>query len=94
MAGRAGAAATSGTAERGAHIVDPRIGVPASGVRSATVIAPDLTAADVWATAAVVAGRDLSWISGAPVTSGLLVTGDGAVRRWISGVEIAVAAAA
>ncbi|MBN9170629.1 MAG: FAD:protein FMN transferase [Microbacterium sp.] len=91
---RDGAVATSGTAERGAHIVDPRIGVPASGVRSATVIAPDLTAADVWATAAVVAGRDLSWISGAPVTSGLLVTGDGAVRRWISGVEIAVAAAA
>jgi thiamine biosynthesis lipoprotein len=87
---RNGAVATSGGAERGAHIIDPRTGRPATGIRSATVIAPSLTRADVWATAAVVAGDDLSWISHAPDTSGMLVTDAGAVRRWTAGITIEV----
>ncbi|WP_298862914.1 FAD:protein FMN transferase [uncultured Microbacterium sp.] len=87
---RNGAVATSGSAERGAHIIDPRTGRPATGIRSATVIAPGLTRADVWATAAVVAGDDLSWISRAPDTSGLLVDDAGGVHRWIAGVTVDV----
>ncbi|MDR2703934.1 MAG: FAD:protein FMN transferase, partial [Cellulomonadaceae bacterium] len=69
---RDGAVATSGPAERGAHIFNPETGLPASSmdggvsgpdagggadaVVSATVIADSLTMADVWATTAVVAG--------------------------------------
>lgn len=46
-----GALATSGTAQRGAHIVDPRASLPArSPFTSVTVVGPDLTWADVWAT--------------------------------------------
>lgn len=50
--------ATSGTTERGAHVLDPRSGQPATGVLSATVVGPDIVTADVWATAAVAAGRE------------------------------------
>lgn len=46
-----GALATSGTGQRGTHIVDPRIGAPAAVTRrSVTVMGPDLAWADVWAT--------------------------------------------
>ncbi|MFF2847781.1 FAD:protein FMN transferase [Streptomyces sp. NPDC058001] len=63
VTGRDLAVATSGSAERGAHIVDPRTGAPASGLLSATVIGPRLTWADAYATAAVVMGPEaLDWI--------------------------------
>ncbi|MGN6221586.1 MAG: FAD:protein FMN transferase [Microbacterium sp.] len=92
---RDGAVATSGTAERGAHIVDPRCGLPATGVASATVTSASLAHADVWATAAVVAGPDdLGWISRAGLTAGILVADDGRVRRWLDGVEVEIVAAA
>ncbi|MGO4595009.1 FAD:protein FMN transferase [Leifsonia sp. 2TAF2] len=42
--------ATSGAYERGEHIVDGRDGTPAHGLLSATVVADDLTTADVLAT--------------------------------------------
>ena len=91
---RDGAVATSGSAERGAHIVDPRTGRPAIGVRSATVVAADLTTADVWATAGVVAGMaDVSWIGVPHITAGMLVAEDAAVRRWAHGVEVSMIAA-
>ena len=83
-----GAVATSGTAERGRHIIDPATGSAVEEVLSATVVADDLTTADVWATAGVVAGGDLSWIRSAPVSSGLVVASDGALRRFAGGVEI------
>ena len=54
---RRGAVATSGTAARGRHIVDPATGVPATELLSATVIGASLTWADVHATAAFVRGR-------------------------------------
>lgn len=89
-----GAVATSGTAERGHHIIDPRSGKPASEVVSATVVADSLAHADVWATAAVVAGfDDRSWISGAATRTGLLVTDDGRVTRWLGATTIDVVAA-
>lgn len=45
---------TSGTYERGQHILDPRRGEAADGVASATVIAPSAMLADALATAAFV----------------------------------------
>lgn len=54
---RTGALATSGTAARGAHIVDPTTGRRVRHVASASVVGPSLTWADVWATAAFAAGR-------------------------------------
>lgn len=52
-----GAIATSGTYERGAHIVDPHTGLIAIGARSATVIGPDGGLTDALATALMVEGR-------------------------------------
>ncbi|HWD63208.1 MAG TPA: FAD:protein FMN transferase [Humibacter sp.] len=86
---RNGAVATSGTAERGAHIIDPRTNTPVIGVASATVVADGLERADLWATTAIVAGfDDLSWIASAGVHSGLVVSSDGRVRRWANGLEL------
>ncbi|MCB1184018.1 FAD:protein FMN transferase [bacterium] len=47
-----------GRPRRYGHILDPRTGWPAQGVASATVIAPDATTADAWATALVVLPPD------------------------------------
>lgn len=53
-----GAIATSGTYERGAHIIDPHSGLIAIGARSATVLGPDGGLTDALATALMVEGRD------------------------------------
>ena len=50
------AVATSGTYERGAHIVDPATGLPAAGLLSVTVAAPSLARADALATAVFAMG--------------------------------------
>ena len=56
------AVATSGAYERGAHIVDGRTGAPATGLLSATVVADDLTTADILATAVFALGRQgIDW---------------------------------
>jgi thiamine biosynthesis lipoprotein len=52
----AGAVATSGSYERGAHIVDPRTGRPPAGVQSVTIVGPELGTADAYATAAFAMG--------------------------------------
>lgn len=58
-----GAIASSGTYERGAHILDPRLHLPAVGARAATVIGPDSGVADALATALIVDGRDATiWL--------------------------------
>jgi thiamine biosynthesis lipoprotein len=54
------AVATSGTAERGAHIVNPRAGKPAAGLASLTVTGPSLALADACATAAFAMGPALA----------------------------------
>ena len=61
-----GAVATSGTYEKGAHIVDPHTGMIAIGAKSATVIGPDGALADALATALMVEGRDGAAIFGNP----------------------------
>jgi thiamine biosynthesis lipoprotein len=76
-----GAVATSGTARRGAHIVDPYAGRPAEAVRSVTVVGPELLWADVYATAAVARGADaLDWLATLDGYAALLVDAAGRVR--------------
>lgn len=48
-----GAVATSGTAERGLHVYDPRTHQPATALTQVTVTGPDLALADGYATAAL-----------------------------------------
>ncbi|TDT98603.1 thiamine biosynthesis lipoprotein [Streptomyces sp. 846.5] len=76
------ALATSGTAERGAHILDPHTGRPVSGVLlSVSVVGESLTAADIAATTAFAmgsAGRD--WLEAQPGLEGFAVTAEG--RAW------------
>ena len=48
-----GAVATSGTAERGLHVYDPRTRRPATALAQVTVTGPDLALADGYATAAL-----------------------------------------
>ena len=59
-----GAVATSGTYERGDHVLNPRTGKPARGLRSVTVVGPDLALADAYATAALAMGEaGLTWLA-------------------------------
>lgn len=51
------AVATSGTAERGNHIIDPRTGRPASELASVTLVGQRLTTVDAYATAAFAMGN-------------------------------------
>jgi thiamine biosynthesis lipoprotein len=62
------AVATSGVAERGAHIIDPHLGRPASGLASLTVVGPSLALADAYATAAFAMGpaRARDWTESLP----------------------------
>lgn len=90
-----GAVATSGSAERGHHIIDPRTGEAARGTASATVVADGLAQADLWATAAVVAGfEDRSWIPRSGTRTGIVIAEDGRVSRWIDGMTVDVVDAA
>lgn len=54
----AGAIATSGAYERGAHLVDARTGTSPDDWASISVLDPDLTVADVLATAVIAMGAD------------------------------------
>jgi thiamine biosynthesis lipoprotein len=77
------AVATSGTAERGAHIVDPRTGESAvTDLLSVTVVSPRLTWADAWATAAFAMGsrQALAWLESLPDVEALLITAGNEVR--------------
>lgn len=77
------AVATSGTAERGDHIVDPRTGRSAvTDLVAVTVVAPRLTWADCWATAAFAMGsrEGLRWLESLPGVEGLLITAGDEVR--------------
>ena len=57
------AVATSGVAERGAHIIDPFTGRPATELASVTIVGPHVTVADGYATAAMAMGRAArSWL--------------------------------
>ena len=63
LAMQRGAVATSGSAERGRHIIDPRGGAGREYWSSVTVTGPSLTWADAFATTAFVIGEEgLTWV--------------------------------
>jgi thiamine biosynthesis lipoprotein len=58
------AIATSGTYERGLHVLDPFTGTPVDALASVTVTGSDLGIADAYATAAMAMGlRGLDWLA-------------------------------
>jgi FAD:protein FMN transferase len=72
------AVATSGTAERGAHLVDPHTRRPPDALASLTLVGRHLTDVDAYATAAFAMGpaaRD--WVEQTPGIEGFGVTLDG-----------------
>jgi thiamine biosynthesis lipoprotein len=72
------AVATSGTYERGDHVIDPHRGRPATGTVSASVVGPDLALADALATALVAAGPEgLAMVAALPGYTALIVGSDG-----------------
>lgn len=75
---RRGAVATSGSAHRGAHIVDARTGTTPAAVAQVTVIAESLTWADLDATAAyALDAQAATWLRTRPGRTGLVVWADG-----------------
>jgi thiamine biosynthesis lipoprotein len=75
------AVATSGLYERGDHVLDPRTGLPATGLASVTVVGPDLAIADAYATATVVLGpgAGMHWLTTRVGYEGMAITDDRAV---------------
>jgi thiamine biosynthesis lipoprotein len=72
------AVATSGTYERGQHIVDPHTGAPPDGVLSVTVVGPDLATADAYATAILAMGANgPEWACGLERHAVMVILADG-----------------
>ena len=77
-----GSIATSGTAERGNHLIDPHSGRPTARVASASVSGPDLGLADALATAVAVAGEEgLRLVEALDDYEALIIGFDGTIRR-------------
>ncbi|MFK0295023.1 FAD:protein FMN transferase [Streptomyces sp. NPDC090442] len=72
------AVATSGTAERGPHILDPHTRAPARGPVAVTVVGRRLTTTDAYATAAfAMDAKAADWLESLPGHEALAVTRDG-----------------
>jgi thiamine biosynthesis lipoprotein len=72
-----GAIATSGTSQRGEHVIDPLTGGAARGARQATVVGPDGALADAFATALVVTGvSGATWFTTLSGWSAYVIEGD------------------
>jgi thiamine biosynthesis lipoprotein len=85
------AVATSGSYERGAHLLDPRTGAPSARAASATVTGPHLFMADALATALAVGGDEaLEAIEAVPGYEAYLVRPDGS-ERWTQGMAFSPA---
>lgn len=77
------AVATSGTAERGAHVLDPHTGRPPQGLASVTVVGRRAADVDAYATAAFAMGLGaLVWLAGRTDLHSRVVLADG--RSWSS----------
>ncbi|MCL7379949.1 FAD:protein FMN transferase [Streptomyces sp. 35G-GA-8] len=75
------AIATSGTAERGAHILDPHRATPATGYASLTLVGPRLTLTDAYATAAFARGDGAQdWVRALDGYEALAILPDG--QEW------------
>lgn len=82
VAGSNLAVATSGTGQRGAHIVDPFTRRPATALAAVTVIGPSLTRADVLATAACARGQGAcDWLAELDGYDSLVVRADGSTWK-------------
>ena len=78
-----GAVATSGTGERGPHVLNPFTGRPAEELLSVTVIGPDLVRADGYATAAMAMGeQSADWLVTLVGYAAMIVNSSG--RMWTS----------
>lgn len=76
-----GAVATSGTSQRGPHIINPKSGRPATELASVTVVGDRLTHVDALATAAMAMGSQAKeWLSGIPDVQAHTVSADG--QQW------------
>lgn len=76
------AVASSGTYERGLHVVNPFTGRPATELVAATVTGPDLSMADAFATALLAMGRDaIDWARRQDDVEALVVAGDGTLQH-------------
>lgn len=77
-----GAIATSGTYERGAHIIDPHTHRPAQSLISATVHGPDIIMADVLATTCIAMGskKAIAFMNTQPNYESLLIDTHGAAH--------------
>jgi thiamine biosynthesis lipoprotein len=83
--GRDFAVATSGTAERGAHIRDPFTNQVVTTLASVTVVGRSLTVADCFATAAFAMGENAAaWLEAQPGYEGVVVHPDGSRQTTTS----------
>ncbi|MCW2540172.1 MAG: FAD:protein transferase [Frankiales bacterium] len=83
VAGSDIAVATSGNAERGAHIINPHDRTSPIAIASVTLVGHELGATDAYATAAFAMGEDATaWIDTLAGYRGLVVFADG--RQWAS----------
>jgi thiamine biosynthesis lipoprotein len=83
VAGRDLAVATSGSAERGAHLLDPHTGAPPTGLASVTVAGSRLATADAYATAAYAMGPAApAWLARLAGYRSFVVRADGST--WAS----------
>jgi thiamine biosynthesis lipoprotein len=86
------AVATSGTYEKGAHIVNPHTGKPAEDWLSFTVVGPDILTADICATAAFAMGDEgLGFIEAMPGFEAYAIERN-LVARWTAGFDAFCAA--
>lgn len=71
------------------HILDPATGMPATGCRSVTVLAPTAAEADAAATAAFVLGaqRGIAFLRASPGVRGLIVDAEGSLHWTDEGFE-------
>ncbi|MFC8963799.1 FAD:protein FMN transferase [Streptomyces sp. NPDC057094] len=75
------AIATSGTAERGLHVLDPHDGEPVTHLVSLTVVGPRLTMTDAYATAGFARGEGAQeWLESMDGYEAFAVLPDG--RSW------------
>jgi thiamine biosynthesis lipoprotein len=84
LGGHDRAVATSGSYERGLHVLDPDAGLPAQTLLAATVVGPDLAFVDALATGLLASGgKALARIAGLRGYSALMVEKDGTVRTTL-----------
>jgi len=83
------ALATSGTYERGAHLIDPSTGRADPRLASASVSGPDLGMCDALATALSVAGEEMLAIIDSLAGYEAFIVGLDGTRRWTTGFALA-----